>query len=327
MPASIEVQGLRKDFRLKEKPAGFGGSLRSLMRPSYRNVAAVRGIEFALDSGEMVAFIGPNGAGKSTTIKMLTGVLYPTSGEARVLGLVPWRQRERLAYRIGTVFGQRSQLWYHLPPLDSCELLARIYELDSVTFRTRLSSLVDRFEIGALLDAPVRKLSLGERMRCELVASLLHAPKVLFPDEPTVGLDVVSKQRVRDLIRSLNAEGGVTVFLTSHDAGDVEQLCERVIVINEGTIIFDGSVAALKRQFIHARLIELKLLEPGYSIELPGVEVVTREDYAVTLAVDTTVQSMEAVLSHIVRTASVADITIEDPPMEQIIAAIYGKSG
>jgi len=200
----IEVQQLTKTFTTRQKQPGLRGSVRALFRPVERQTQAVKGISFGVDEGERLAFIGPNGAGKSTTIKMLVGILYPTSGQARVLGKVPWRERGRLAYQISAVFGQKSQLWYHLPPRDSFDLLARIYELDQAAYRERLSYLVELFEIGDYLQTPVRKLSLGERMRCEIAASLLHRPRILFLDEPTIGLDVVVKQRIRDLILELN---------------------------------------------------------------------------------------------------------------------------
>ena len=315
MDTAVDVHGLRKVFRAKEKAPGLRGSLAALVRPRYRDVEAVHGVNFSL--------IGPNGAGKSTTLKMLTGILHPTAGQASVLGMVPWRQRQQLAYRIGAVFGQRSQLWYHLPPIDSYELLGRIYELDGKAFRARLADLVDRFDIGPFLTTPVRKLSLGERMRCEFVGCLLHRPRVLFLDEPTIGLDVVTKQRIRALIRSMNQEEGTTIFLTSHDAGDVEHLCERVIVINRGTLIFDDTVTALKARYIRTRVIDLKLVEPGCRIDLPGVRVLHAEDYAMAIEVDTRVQRIEAVVSQIVASCAVADITIQDPPLEEIIAAIY----
>lgn len=325
MDPVVQAHGLRKVFQSKEKAAGLAGSVRSVLRPVYREVEAVRGIDFRLAPGEVVAFIGPNGAGKSTTIKMLTGILYPTSGTASVLGFVPWQQRQQLAYRIAAVFGQRSQLWYHLPPVDSFELLARIYELDGADYRHRLDALVDRFDVGPYLRTPVRKLSLGERMRCEIVGSLLHRPRVIFLDEPTIGLDVVAKQRIRAHIRELNHQEGTTVFLTSHDAGDIEQLCRRVIVINHGAVIFDDSVDALRRQFISAKVIELKLAEAGCEFDLPGVRVVRREDFALTLEVDTAVQSIEVVIARIVAQCRVEDVTISNPPLEEIIAAIYGR--
>jgi len=198
--------------------------VKSLVRPDYRETRAVAGVCFRVNEGEALAFIGPNGAGKSTTIKMLTGILHPTSGRATVLGRVPWLERERLAFDIGSVFGQKSQLWLHLPPADSLGLLARIYEIPRADYLSRLERLVELFEIGPLMTTPVRKLSLGERMRCEVAAALIHSPRLVFLDEPTIGLDVIARQTIRDLIRRMNREEGVTVFLTSHDVGDASAI-------------------------------------------------------------------------------------------------------
>ena len=323
---AIDVNQLRKTFVSREKQQGLQGSLRSLFRPVYREVEAVVGISFAVEQGERVAFIGPNGAGKSTTIKMLVGILHPTSGEARVLGKVPWRERERLAYEIGAVFGQKSQLWYHLPPQDSFDLLARIYELPAADYRRRLAQLVELFEIGDYLAAPVRKLSLGERMRCEIAASLLHKPHILFLDEPTIGLDVVVKQRIRDLILELNQQEQVTVFLTSHDAGDVEALCKRAMVINHGHVIFDGRVSTLKRDYLHHKTISLKLGEAWQGFELPGVEVLKQKGYGVKLRVDTRTAPIELVIGQLLARYSIADINVDNPPMEEIIARIYEQA-
>ncbi|MDX9830137.1 MAG: ATP-binding cassette domain-containing protein [Anaerolineae bacterium] len=323
---AIDVNQLRKTFVSREKQQGLQGSLRSLFRPVYREVEAVVGISFAVEQGERVAFIGPNGAGKSTTIKMLVGILHPTSGEARVLGKVPWRERERLAYEIGAVFGQKSQLWYHLPPQDSFDLLARIYELPAADYRRRLAQLVELFEIGDYLAAPVRKLSLGERMRCEIAASLLHKPHILFLDEPTIGLDVVVKQRIRDLILELNQQEQVTVFLTSHDAGDVEALCKRAMVINHGHVIFDGRVSTLKRDYLHHKTISLKLGEAWQGFELPGVELLKQKGYGVKLRVDTRTAPIEAVIGQLLACYSIADINVDNPPMEEIIARIYEQA-
>ena len=324
--AAIDVNRLRKTFVSREKQQGLQGSLRSLFRPVYREVEAVVGISFAVEQGERVAFIGPNGAGKSTTIKMLVGILHPTSGEARVLGKVPWRERERLAYEIGAVFGQKSQLWYHLPPQDSFDLLARIYELPAAEYRRHLAQLVELFEIGDYLAAPVRKLSLGERMRCEIAASLLHKPHILFLDEPTIGLDVVVKQRIRDLILELNQQEQVTVFLTSHDAGDVEALCKRAMVINHGHVIFDGRVSTLKRDYLHVKTISLKLGEAWQGFELPGVEVLKQKGYGVKLRVDTRTAPIESVIGQLLACYSIADINVDNPPMEEIIARIYEQA-
>src|SRR5437763_4509360 len=262
----IEVESLAKTFRTRERAAGLAGSLRSFVAPQYREREAVKHISFSLEPGEILAFIGPNGAGKSTTIKMLTGILYPSDGKAHVLGLTPWQQRRKLAFRIASVFGQKSQLWYHLPPQDTFGLLARIYELDMNEYRKRRDFLVDVFDIADYMRTPARKLSLGERMRCELAAALLHRPSVIFLDEPTIGLDVIAKQRIRDLIGQLQVEEGVTVFVTSHDAGDIEQVCRRAIVINHGEIILDAPVARLKRDYLQVKTVDLLLAEPAHTL-------------------------------------------------------------
>jgi ABC-2 type transport system ATP-binding protein len=322
----IQTEDLTKTFVTREKQSGLRGSINSLFRPVRRETQAVKGISFAVEEGERVAFIGPNGAGKSTTIKMLVGILHPASGEAQVLDMVPWLERQRLAYEIGAVFGQKSQLWYHLPPEDSFDLLARIYELDQAPYRQRLAYLVELFEIDDYLQTPVRKLSLGERMRCEIAASLLHRPRILFLDEPTIGLDVVVKQRIRDLILELNQDEGVTIFLTSHDAGDVEVLCKRAMVINHGEVIYDGRVSTLRRDYIHAKTISLKLSQAWAGLDVPGVEVLKHKGYGVKLKVNTNVIPIEDVVSQLLSQYAVADINVDNPPMEEIIARIYEAS-
>ena len=319
----IQVDHLSKTFITKEKQPGLRGSVRALFRPIRRETQAVKDITFSVEGGERVAFIGPNGAGKSTTIKMLVGILYPTSGQAQVLGKTPWRKRQRLAYEIGAVFGQKSQLWYHLPPQDSFDLLARIYELDRSAYRQRLDYLVELFEIGDHLPVPVRKLSLGERMRCEIAASLLHRPRILLLDEPTIGLDVVVKQRIRDLILDLNEQEEVTVFLTSHDAGDVEVLCKRAMVINHGEIIYDGRVSTLKRDYMHTKTISLKLGEPWQGFDGPGVHVLKHKGYGIKLQVDTAATAIEEVVGRLLARYAIVDINVDSQPMEEIIARIY----
>jgi len=325
--AVIEVQQLTKSFVTREKQPGLLGSARALFHPVCRETQAVKGITFTVEEGERLAFIGPNGAGKSTTIKMLVGILYPTSGEAQVLGKTPWQERQRLAYEIGAVFGQKSQLWYHLPPQDSFDLLARIYELNPAVYRQRLSYLVELFEIGEHLRAPVRKLSLGERMRCEIAASLLHQPRILFLDEPTIGLDVVVKQRIRDLILELNQKERVTIFLTSHDAGDIEVLCKRAMVINHGEVIYDGRVSTLKRNYIHTKTISLKLGDPWQGFDGPGVQVLKHKGYGVKLKVDTNVAPIEEVVGRLLARYTIVDINVDNPPMEEIIGRIYEAEG
>jgi ABC-2 type transport system ATP-binding protein len=346
----IEVQGLTKTFRTRERAAGLRGSLRSFVAPQYREREAVKPICFALQKGEVLAFIGPNGAGKSTTIKMLTGILHPTSGSAQVLGYTPWRQRRQLAFHIASIYGQKSQLWYHLPPQDTFNLLAQIYELDMQEYNKRRAFLIDAFDIAEYMRTPVRKLSLGERMRCELAAALLHKPSVIFLDEPTIGLDVIAKQRIRDLIGQLNREENVTVFLTSHDAGDIEQVCRRAIVINHGEVILDTPVARLKRDYLRVKTVDLLLEEAAEQLlkvdsesgeqrlsvqsatsiheellDTAGVRVMKAKGYGLKLEIDTARTPLEPVIAAIMQRCHIVDMTIADPPMEEIIADIYGQ--
>lgn len=321
---AVEVTGLAKSFELKQKAPGLRGSWQAVWRPVTRTVTAVQDISFQLETGEMLAFIGPNGAGKSTTIKILTGILYPSGGQASVLGLTPWKDRRRLAYHIGSVFGQKPQLWYHLPAEDTFRLFARIYELDMVAYRERLDFLVEAFQIRDLLQVPVRKLSLGQRMKCEITASLLHRPRIIFLDEPTIGLDVVAKQQIREAIRTLNEEENTTIFLTSHDAGDIESLCRRVIIINHGRIIFNDRTSVLKRQYLRRKVIDVRfseaLTEPFL---LDGVKTLKQGSYGVKLEFDNQAIPVESVVQRIMTAKSCNDINISDPPLEEIIREIY----
>src|SRR5438477_10938845 len=264
MHREVEIDNLRKNFVLR-RWRGF--------QRSVSEVVAVDGISLRIPAGESVAFIGPNGAGKSTTIKILTGILHPSSGNVRVLGLTPWQNRRELAYKIGAVFGQRSQLWYHLPPTDTFELLARIYSIDRGQFIRTRDALIERFGLGPFIHIPVRKLSLGQRMRAEVAASLLHRPRVLFLDEPTIGLDVITRQELRDLIREWNQNDGVTVFLTSHDAGDIEHVAERVVVINHGRVVVDDQVANVRRQYLGCKILRIQFQAPVASIDLRGAKM------------------------------------------------------
>ncbi len=314
---AVELEELRKNFALSV-PKGF-------FRREHREVLAVDNISLKVLEGQSVAFIGPNGAGKSTTIKMLTGILHPSGGRATVLGRVPWLERGKLAFEIGAVFGQRSQLWLHLPPNDTFELLARIYNIPKLEFKKRRDELVERFKLEAFLEMPVRKLSLGQRMRAEVAASLLHHPKVLFLDEPTIGLDVIARQELRDLVREWNVSQGLTVFLTSHDAGDIEHVSKRVIVINHGQIVLDDKVSAMRRAYIGSKILEVKFSTPPQNLEMHGVSVLKRTEYALKLEVDTRIAPIESVMNAVLQLAPVADISIEDPPLEEVIAHIYGQ--
>lgn len=320
---AIVVRALRKVFRIRERAPGFLGALRGLVRAPARDLVAVDDVSFDVARGERIAFLGPNGAGKSTTIKLLTGILHPTSGEARVLGLVPHRQRGALGLEIGTVFGQRSTLWFHLPPLDTYDLLRHVYGLDRATYRRRLDALVDAFGTAALLDRPVRRLSLGERMRCELVASLLHAPRVLFLDEPTIGLDVTAKAVIRDLVREAGERDGAAVLLTSHDTGDMEQVCERALVIHAGRLLLDKPVSALRGAFLRTKRVTLHTEDPAPAFALAGVEVRERQPHRLLLDVDLARVPVDRVVAEALRTLRLHDLSVEDPPMDEIVKAIY----
>jgi ABC-2 type transport system ATP-binding protein len=288
-----------------------------------RTVTAVDGISFTVEPGERVAYIGPNGAGKSTSIKMLTGILYPTSGTASVLGLVPWRERRALTRRIGTLFGQRSQLWLELTPRQSFRMLAAIFGLDDAALARRTSELAGLLDAGELFDQPVRGLSLGQRMRCELAACLLHEPEILFLDEPTIGLDLLGKTALRELLVRLNEERGTTIFLTSHDVADIEHVARRVIVINHGSVIYDDEVATVRRTLLATKLVEVTLGSPVPPASLPGVTVVEQTPTMLKLAVDTAVQPVRGLVDVLLDRYPVVDLSITDPPLEQVIAEIY----
>ena len=322
----IQARGLRKRFRVRTRTPGRFGAVRDVVMPRRRQITAVDDIELEVDRGEVVAFIGPNGAGKSTTIKLLTGILHRDAGSISVLGMDPQRHRRRLAYRIATVFGQKSQLWFHLPPIDTFKLLADVYDLEPRRARERIASLTEIFGIGRHLTTPVRKLSLGERIRCEIAASLIHAPELLLLDEPTIGLDVVIRQRIRDLITEINRERGVTVFLTSHDTGDIEKVCRRAVVINHGRIVWDGAVGELRGSLLATKIMDLKLDAP-LVFDQPDVTVRHADRYTATLEVDTSRTRLEAVVRAILKRNTVLDVTISDPPMEEVIAALYESAG
>ena len=326
MSAVVEVRGLTKRFRTKVKQDGLGASIRSLFRPEMRTVEAVTGIDFRIERGELLAFIGPNGAGKSTTIKLITGILYPDAGSVEVLGLNPHRKRRELSYRIGTVFGQKSQLWFHLPPIDSFHLLGTIYDLTRTQTRKRIDYLTEVFELSEFIDQPVRKLSLGQRIRCEMAGSLIHEPEILFLDEPSIGLDVVVKQRIRDLIARINADQNVTVFLTSHDAGDIEKICRRAMVINHGAIVWDGTVKNMKYSLLNRRVLAVRMDGPA-EIDIEGATAVKKKEYSMKIEVDLTKTRAEAVIASLMKQSSIQDITISAVPMEEVITHIYETAG
>jgi ABC-2 type transport system ATP-binding protein len=328
---AIVTHDLRKEFKRVVRAPGLKGLAQSLTgRTTTATTAAVAGLNLEVRRGERIAFIGPNGSGKSTTIKMLTGILHPTGGDAQVLGFNPWRQRKQLAYQLGSVFGQKSQLWFHLPPVETFYLLAKIFELDEAFYKRRLEELVESFGIAAYLNTPVRKLSLGERMRCELVASLLHRPSLLLLDEPTIGLDVIAKGKLREHIRETNQREGTTIFITSHDAGDVEILADRVVVIAEGKVVFDGPVGDLRRRYLRVKRLEAKLSEP-ISAPLPAADlndhpwrIVEQTEFTVVLDLDSARPgATRDAIAFITDHCTVEDITIAEPPLEEVIRVMY----
>lgn len=319
--AAITVRNLRKRYSYAKRGRGLAGAFSS----KQVVIDAVDGVSFDIAPGERVAIIGPNGAGKSTTLKMLSGVLEPTAGEAQVLGLTPWRERKALSYRIGVVFGQRSQLWGELPARDSFELLRRIYDQDEAVFARRLGELGERFALRELMDQPVHRMSLGQRMRCEIAASLLHGPELLFLDEPTIGLDVTAKAAIRDFVREHARDHGLTVALTSHDTRDIELVCERVIVVNQGRIVVDQPTDQLRRRFLGRKVVTLQSSAPSLGLDLPGVVRRPSAQHTTVLEVDTAAIRIEQVIAAAFAQGGVEDVTIEDPPMEEVIHDIYAN--
>lgn len=320
----IEVSKLSKTFKLKLKEKGFKGSLKSIVKPKYKYVKAVNNVSFKVEKGEILAFIGPNGAGKSTTIKMLTGILYNTKGSIKVLGLDPTKDRKKLAYNIGTVFGQKEQLWTHLTPYDNFKFFGAIYDIPDSRVEKKIQELKDLFELEDFINTPVRNLSLGQRIRCEIVASLIHEPKILFLDEPTIGLDPVVKEKIRTLIKRMNKEYKTTIFLTSHDIGDIEKLCKRVIIINNGELVLDDTMENLKYHYLNKKIVEVKMKEKVNLDDTDGITILKDKGYNLKLEVDTTKKNvLDAV--NMLNPDNIIDINISNTPLEEIISNIYKK--
>ncbi|MFO8008566.1 MAG: ABC transporter ATP-binding protein [Candidatus Brocadiia bacterium] len=323
----ILVENLVKTFRVAERRPGLWGAFRGLVRRRHRIVRALDGISFAIEPGEVVGYIGPNGAGKSTTVKVLSGILVPDGGRAEALGHVPWRERAAYVRKIGVVFGQRTQLWWDLPVVESFELLREIYRVEPDLYRRNVDELTEMLELTPLLDTPVRQLSLGQRMRCDLAAALLHSPALLYLDEPTIGLDAVSKLAVRDFIRELNRERGVTVLLTTHDMDDIEELCRRVIVINEGRILTDGTLAELRGKVSSERWLTVDLVEEDEQVRDPDATVIRHDGHRVHLRFDPSRVSAAELIARVTARHAVNDLFVENPPIEHIIAELYGRAG
>ncbi len=319
---AISVQGLAKTYVVPVREAGMRAALRSLFRRESRRVTAVDAIQFAVEPGEVVGFLGPNGAGKTTTLKMLSGLLHPSSGGARVLGFVPWEREHAFLRQITLVMGQRNQLVWDIPVADSMERNRAIYRIDGPRFQRVLGELVELLELGSLLERPVRNLSLGERMKCELAVALLHEPQVLFLDEPTIGVDVTMQRRIREFIAGYNRRTGATVLLTSHYMADVEALCRRVIVIHHGRLLFDGLLSALIASFASHKTVSVELGGPAPDLASYG-EVVSRSGERVVLRVPKA--DTPKVTARLLADLPVVDLVVEDPPIEEVIERVFAS--
>jgi len=324
---SIIVSNLTKKFTFQFKNPN-SNWFKNIFSPSKKEIVAVNNISFSVKAGERIAFIGPNGAGKSTTIKMLTGILFPTSGKVNILGLDPTKDRKKLAYQIGTVFGQRSQLFPNLPLTDSLEFFGVMYDLSDDDIKKRIAELIKLFDLGSFIDQPVRKLSLGQRMRAEVAASLIHKPKIILLDEPTIGLDVVAKKSLRDLLLKINKEENTTIFLTSHDVGDVEFLCDRTIVINHGIIIKDMPTEELSKTFVNEKYIDL-IPENAFTNfpDLPaGIRYSLKDKDKITVIVDVKVIDVQESLRQLLSIFEVEDIDVYNVDLETVIRNIYERN-
>jgi viologen exporter family transport system ATP-binding protein len=320
----IEASGLSKTYRVFQKKEGLLGAIRGLFRREYKEVRAVDDVTFTIEPGEIVGFLGPNGAGKTTTLKMLSGLIFPTAGTARVLGFVPWERADAFRRSFSLVMGQKNQLWWDLPAADSFQLHREIYSLPAEQFRRTLGELTELFGVGDLTRQPVRELSLGERMKMELIAALLHQPRLLLLDEPTIGLDVVAQVMIQRCLREYNSSRGVTILLTSHYMRDVEALCKRVLVITHGKLVYDGPLAGITEQFGRHKLVKLQFPdEVPADLERFG-EVAGRLGPVVDLKVDRT--TIADVLAAILSQYTIVDMSVQDPPLDQVIARVFEES-
>lgn len=328
MPPIITVDSLVKDFHRPKRFDGPLGGLRTLLTRQSVTTRAVDNVSFTIDEGELVGYLGANGAGKSTTIKMLSGILVPSSGTVEVAGLVPWEQRERNALQIGVVFGQRTQLWWDLPLADSLRLVAKLYRMDSARYSRNLDRLVDLLDLSSFMDRPVRQLSLGQRMRGDLAAAMIYEPRILYLDEPTVGLDVVAKEKTRQFVEEVNRDSGTTIILTTHDLADVERLCKRIVFISQGRVLYDGSVHELKRQFAPYRELVITLA-PGETTEpaparldLPGATITAQDNARLTVQFDPDQIAVADLIQAILAQHAVSDISIVEPDLEGVVRQI-----
>lgn len=319
----ISLEGISKSFKVAKRSAGLRQAAKTLFVREHTNVKALNDISFSINEGEIVGYIGPNGAGKSTTIKVMSGILVPDFGSCSIMGYTPWKDRAAYVKNIGVVFGQRSQLWWDVPVIDSYELLRDIYKIPAETYKANLDMLVDTLELHNLINTPVRQLSLGQRMRCEIAASLLHSPKILFLDEPTIGLDAVSKIAVRQFIKTINKEKGVTVILTTHDMSDIEALAERILMIGKGALLYDGTLNDLRNRFGTHRTITVDYREHLQPVDIPGVIRLSWSPERAVYSFTTEHILIASVISQLSEQVEIIDVAIETKPIDEIIVQLY----
>ena len=318
----IEVNQISKTFRVAKKKSGLKESIKSFFKREYMDVKAVEDISFSIDQGEIVAYIGPNGAGKSTTIKILSGILIPDKGKCKIHGMTPWKDRVKYVKNIGVVFGQRSQLWWDIPAEDTFDLLRDIYEIPEEEYQATKKDLIERLTLSDIINIPVRQLSLGQRMRCEIAASLLHNPEILFLDEPTIGLDAISKQVVRDFIKQLNKDKHTTILLTSHDMSDITTLAKRVILIGKGHVLYDGSLKKLQNRYESEKYVFVKTKDV-LNIRNKGIKKKTKNKEGYDLVIDTSTISISKLLNQLSEKITIEDIEIESENLDNFIVKLY----
>ncbi|MEH7331420.1 ATP-binding cassette domain-containing protein [Neobacillus drentensis] len=319
----IELKGISKSYKVAKRQTGLWQAAKALFHREHTIVEALKNVSFTINTGEIVGYIGPNGAGKSTTIKIMSGILVPETGTCTIMGYTPWKDRSKYVKNIGVVFGQRSQLWWDVPVIDSFELLKDIYKVPQQEYKTTTDLLIETLELQEVIYSPVRQLSLGQRMRCEIAASLIHNPNILFLDEPTIGLDAVSKIAVRQFIKTINQEKGVTVILTTHDMNDIEALAERVILIGKGSLLYDGQLGELRKRFGTQKTITAEYKQRADPIQIPGASVLSWSPGRAVLSVDTANFKTSDIITHLTTQVDLVDVTIETQPIEDIIVQLY----
>lgn len=325
METIINVNSLCKTFKIHKRGTGFKGAVKNILHPTYEYKKAVNDVSFSIKEGEMVGFIGPNGAGKSTTVKMLSGILYPDSGDITVAGYIPHKQRKEYVANIGVVFGQKSQISWDLSPLDSYEVIKHIYKIPDKRYKENLERFTELLDMSKFINQPVRQLSLGQRMRADIAAALLHSPKIVFFDEPTIGIDVVGKDKIRKFIKTLNRTDNITMIFTTHDMQDIEKTCERLIIIDDGKKLYDGSLENVKKGYVSSRIIEAEFESLPVTLDLPHTEIADVENNAMKklISFHTDEVSVNELMTALMNTHNIKDVSIREPEIDAIIRDIY----